>query len=44
MCTFLENTEHQGSMDESSVQAYETLLRIIQMGIQVDSGIASHEQ
>lgn len=40
LCTFLENTEHQGSMDEGSVQAYETLLRIVQIGIQIDSGMA----
>ncbi|MBO5055375.1 MAG: hypothetical protein J6C64_03335 [Lachnospiraceae bacterium] len=39
LCTFLENTERQGSMDEDSVQAFETLLRIIQIGIQVDSGM-----
>lgn len=39
MCIFLENTERQGSMDEDSVQAFETLLRIIQIGIQVDSGM-----
>lgn len=41
LCTFLENTEHQGTMDESSVQAYETLLRIVRIGIQVDTGIAA---
>lgn len=40
LCTLLENTEHQGSMDEESVQAYETLLRIIQNGIQMDCGIS----
>lgn len=39
LCTFLENTERQGSMDESSLQAYETLLRIVQIGIQADSGM-----
>lgn len=39
LCTFLESTEDQGGMDEKSVQAYETLLRIIQIGIQIDSGI-----
>lgn len=39
LCTFLENTEHQKIMDEGSVQAYETLLRIVQIGIQVDSGM-----
>lgn len=39
LCAILENTEHQGCIDEDSVQAYETLLRIVQLGIQVDSGI-----
>lgn len=39
LCTFLENTEHQGSIDANSVQAYETLLRIVQLGIQIDSGM-----
>lgn len=39
LCTFLESTEQQGSMDEKSVQAYETLLRIVRIGVQVDSGI-----
>lgn len=40
LCTFLESTEHEGSMEESNVRAYETLLRIVQLGIQADSGIA----
>lgn len=40
LCTFLENTEHQGTMDEGSVQAYETLLRIVRIGVQIDSGMA----
>lgn len=40
LCTFLENAEHQGRIDENSVQAYETLLRIVQTGIQIDSGIS----
>lgn len=39
LCTFLENTEHQGSMDENSVRAYETLLRIVELGIRTDTGI-----
>lgn len=39
LCTFLENTERQGSMDENSVKAYETLLRIIEQGIAADAGI-----
>lgn len=40
LCTFLENTEQQGCIDETSVHAYETLLRIIQLGIQMDSEIS----
>lgn len=40
LCTFLENAEHQGTIDDHSVQAYETLLRIVQLGIQADSGIS----
>lgn len=44
LCTFLENTEHQGAIDAGSVQAYETLLRIVQLGIQSDSGIGNREE
>lgn len=36
LCTFLESTEQQGSMDEKSVQAYETLLRVVRLGVQAD--------
>lgn len=43
LCTFLENTEHPGNMDAERVQAYETLLRIVQLGIQADSGIGQNE-
>lgn len=39
LCTFLESTEQQGSMDEKSVEAYETLLRIVRIGVQIDIGI-----
>lgn len=39
LCTFLEDAEHRGGMEESSVRAYETLLRIVQIGIQADSGM-----
>lgn len=39
LCTFLESTEQKGSIDAKSVQAFETLLRIVQLGIQIDSGI-----
>lgn len=40
LCTFLENTEHQGRIDANSMLAYETLLRIVGLGIQIDSGIS----
>lgn len=40
LCTFLENTEHQGRIDANSMHAYETLLRIVGLGIQIDSGIS----
>ena len=33
LCTFLENTEHQGRIDANSMHAYETLLRIVGLGI-----------
>lgn len=39
LCTFLENTRQQGSIDAQSVGAYETLLRIVRLGIQADTGI-----
>lgn len=39
LCTFLENAEHPGSMEASHVQAYETLLRIVGLGIQKDCGL-----
>lgn len=39
LCTFLENAGRPGSMDEKSVEAYETLLRIVQIGVQIDSGM-----
>lgn len=35
LCTFLE----KGDMDEKGIQAFETLLRIVRMGIQIDTGI-----
>lgn len=44
LCTFLENTEHQGGMDETSIQSYETLLRVVQLGIQADSGIRKKQE
>lgn len=40
LCTFLENAEHQGRIDANSMHAYETLLRIVGLGIQIDSGIS----
>lgn len=39
LCTFLENTEQPGEMGEDSIRAYETLLRVVRLGIQADSGI-----
>lgn len=39
LCTFLESTEKQGEIDENRVQAYETLLRIVLLGVQIDSGL-----
>lgn len=39
LCALLEDPQQRGSMEKSSVQAYETLLRIVQIGIQADSEI-----
>lgn len=44
LCTFLENTEHKGSIDTDSIQAYETLLRIVGLGIQSDIGIGENKE
>lgn len=41
LCTFLEGTECQGEMDEKSVQAYETLLRVVRIGMKADSGMST---
>lgn len=44
LCTFLENTEHKGSIDTDSIQAYATLLRIVGLGIQSDIGIGENKE
>lgn len=39
LCSFFENVEYNGRIETKNIQAYETLLQVVRLGIQNDIGI-----